>query len=593
MRKMEYPKDIPFKSIPDAFFKRARANSMRTFEIFKYRNSWFSRTFKESGRKILSIAGALRSIGVKKGDKVAIISQTRSEWLLSDLATQSCGAITVPIYPNISPETASFILKDSEAKVVFAEKPKNLEKLDLSGVKNVIIFEKDKEKESDDFILLDEFENKGENLHDKVSLENIGLDDIATIVYTSGTTGIPKGVILTHGNILSMVHSVSQIIQPKEDDVIFAWLPFAHIFGRLIIFYSAYNAVTLAYAESLAKIIENIKDVRPTLFPSVPRIYEKAYERIRASASSSPLKAKIFEFAQKIGEIYVEYLRNSEEPPPHILLLYKVADALVFSKIRELFGGRIRLCISGGAAIRPEIAKFFTAAGIKLLEGYGLTETASVVAVNRENKFKFGSFGLPIPYVDLKISPDGELLIKAPSVTPGYYKREEETRELFTEDGWMRTGDLVEMDEEGFLFFKGRKKNIIVTSFGKNIAPEPIEEEIKKDPLIDSVAIFGDERPYLVALITLNRQELLEFAKRNNIKGDVNSLIKNEAVRKYVKEVIDRVNEKRPSYERIYKFEIVPDEWTAETGELTPTLKVKRYKIYNKYKDIIEKLYSG
>ena len=592
MRKMEYPKDIPFKSIPDAFFKRARANSMRTFEIFKYRNSWFSRTFKESGRKILSIAGALRSIGVKKGDKVAIISQTRSEWLLSDLATQSCGAITVPIYPNISPETASFILKDSEAKVVFAEKPKNLEKLDLSGVKNVIIFEKDKEKESDDFILLDEFENKGENLHDKVSLENIGLDDIATIVYTSGTTGIPKGVILTHGNILSMVHSVSQIIQPKEDDVIFAWLPFAHIFGRLIIFYSAYNAVTLAYAESLAKIIENIKDVRPTLFPSVPRIYEKAYERIRASASSSPLKAKIFEFAQKIGEIYVEYLRNSEEPPPHILLLYKVADALVFSKIRELFGGRIRLCISGGAAIRPEIAKFFTAAGIKLLEGYGLTETASVVAVNRENKFKFGSFGLPIPYVDLKISPDGELLIKAPSVTPGYYKREEETRELFTEDGWMRTGDLVEMDEEGFLFFKGRKKNIIVTSFGKNIAPEPIEEEIKKDPLIDSVAIFGDERPYLVALITLNRQELLEFAKRSNIKGDVNALIRNEAVRKYVKEVIDRVNEKRPSYERIHKFEIIPDEWTAETGELTPTLKVKRYEIYNKYKNVIEKLYS-
>jgi long-chain acyl-CoA synthetase len=593
MRKIEYPKDIPFKSIPDAFFKRARANSMRTFEIFKYRNSWFSRTFKESGHKILSIAGALRSIGVKEGDKVAIISQTRSEWLITDLAIQSCGAITVPIYPNISPETASFILKDSEAKVVFAEKPKNLEKLDLSGVKNVIIFEKDKEKESDDFILLDEFENKRENLHDKVSLEKIGLDDIATIVYTSGTTGLPKGVILTQGNILSMVHSVSQIIQPKEDDVIFAWLPFAHIFGRLIIFYSAYNAVTLAYAESLVKIIENIKDIRPTLFPSVPRIYEKAYERIRASASSSPLKAKIFEFAQKIGEIYVEYLRNSEAPPPHILLLYKVADALVFSKIRELFGGRIRLCISGGAAIRPEIAKFFTAAGIKLLEGYGLTETASVVAVNRENKFKFGSFGLPIPYVDLKISPDGELLIKAPSVTPGYYRREEETRELFTEDGWMRTGDLVEMDEEGFLFFKGRKKNIIVTSFGKNIAPEPIEEEIKKDPLIDSVAIFGDERPYLVALITLNRQELLEFAKRNNIKGDVNSLIKNEAVRKYVKEVIDRVNEKRPSYERIYKFEIVPDEWTAETGELTPTLKVKRYEIYNKYKDIIEKLYSG
>jgi long-chain acyl-CoA synthetase len=592
MRKMEYPKDIPFKSIPDAFFKRARANSMRTFEIFKYRNSWFSRTFKESGRKILSIAGALRSIGVKKGDKVAIISQTRSEWLLSDLATQSCGAITVPIYPNISPETASFILKDSEAKVVFAEKPKNLEKLDLSGVKNVIIFEKDKEKESDDFILLDEFENKGENLHDKVSLENIGLDDIATIVYTSGTTGIPKGVILTHGNILSMVHSVSQIIQPKEDDVIFAWLPFAHIFGRLIIFYSAYNAVSVAYAESLVKIIENIKDIRPTLFPSVPRIYEKAYERIRASASSSPLKAKIFEFAQKIGEIYVEYLRNSEAPPPHILLLYKFADALVFSKIREVFGGRIRLCISGGAAIRPEIAKFFTAAGIKLLEGYGLTETASVVAVNRENKFKFGSFGLPIPYVDLKISPDGELLIKAPSVTPGYYKREEETRELFTEDGWMRTGDLVEMDEEGFLFFKGRKKNIIVTSFGKNIAPEPIEEEIKKDPLIDSVAIFGDERPYLVALITLNRQELLEFAKRSNIKGDVNALIRNEAVRKYVKEVIDRVNEKRPSYERIHKFEIIPDEWTAETGELTPTLKVKRYEIYNKYKNVIEKLYS-
>ncbi len=586
--KREYP-ELPFKSLPEAFLKRARAKSEKTFEIFKRNGLWFKRTFKESAHKVLSISAALLKLGLKKQDKVAILSQTRSEWTLCDLAIQTAGCVTVPIYPNISPETISFILKDSECKVIFAERLKNLKGVDLGGVEHVIVFDLDETEKAESVIALDEFEKSGEPFRHNIDIDTLTLDDIATIVYTSGTTGVPKGVMLTYGNILSMVHSVSQVIQPREDDIIFAWLPFAHIFGRLIIFYSVFNGVQVAYAEGLTKILENIKDIKPTLFPSVPRIYEKAYERIKSRAKGN--KAKIFELAESIGEKYVEYIRNNEAPPPHILMLYKFFDKILFSKVKEAFGGRIRLCISGGASIDPKIAKFFTACGIKLIEGYGLTETASVVSVNRENKFKFGSIGLPIPFVEIKVAEDGELLIKAPSVMVGYYKREEETKEAFTEDGWFKTGDIVEIDEEGFIFFKGRKKNIIVTSFGKNIAPEPLEAELQSFPIIESVAIFGDEKPFLVALISLNREEVMKLAKELNIQGSYEEIVRSEKIRNFVKEIIDRFNEKRPSFEKIYRFEIVPDSWTAETGELTPTLKVKKYLIYQKYKDLIESMY--
>ncbi len=592
----KYP-DLIFRSIPDAFFKRARANSMKAFEIFKYRGSWVKRSFREAGHKILSIAGSLKRAGIKKGDKVAILSQTRSEWTICDLAIQTAGAVTIPIYPNVTPDTVSFILENSESCLLFVEKLKAVKNVKIpSSVKAIVAFEHDKDEHSkpgaENVILLSEFEKQGEDLHDKVDVDEVSIDDLATIVYTSGTTGIPKGVMLTHGNILSMVDGATQIIVPREDDIIFAWLPFAHIFGRLIIFYAVYNAVTIAYSEGIAKILENIKEVRPTLFPSVPRIYEKAYERIKSRASQTPIRKKIFEFAEKIGGIYADYMRDKEVPPPHVSLLYKLADLLVFSKIREAFGGRIRLCISGGASIPPHIARFFTSAGILLLEGYGMTETASVVTVNRPEKFKFGSIGIPIPHVHVKIAEDGELLIKSPSTTPGYYKLEDETGKLYTDDGWLKTGDIVEVDEEGFLFFKGRKKNIIVTSFGKNIAPEPIEIDIQKDPMIDSVAIFGDERPYLVALISLNREEVMRFASEKGIKGDYKDVVMSDQVRNYISSVIDKVNSGRPSYERIHKFRIVPDEWSAETGELTPTLKVKRYLLYQRYRSIIDEMYS-
>ena len=591
LRKREYP-PLEYSSLPEAFFKKARMNSEKTFEIFKYKGSWFSRSFKEGGHRVSALAGALIKHGVGKGDRVALISQTRSEWTLSDLAIQSVGAVTVPVYPNISPETVSFILKDSDAKLIFVERENMLNDVKIPDtVKSIVVFDGDGKE---GFIPFSKFEELGEEKKDSIDLDSITLDDVATIVYTSGTTGLPKGVILTHGNILSVASATTKVIVPKEDDIIFAWLPFSHIFGRLIIFYAVYNAVTVAYAESIVRILDNLADVRPTLFPSVPRIYEKAYERIKARASQTPAKKKIFEFAERIAGIWVEYVRNQEPPPPHVVAMYKVADKLVFSKIRQAFGGRIRLCISGGASLPPHVAKFFIGAGVPILEGYGLTETASVVAVNRENKFKIGSIGLPIPYVEVRVADDGELLIKTPSMTPGYFKRERETEELFTEDGWLRTGDLVEMDDEGFIFFKGRKKNIIVSSFGKNIAPEPIELEIQKDPLVESVAIFGDDKPYLVALISLNREELMNFARERGIDGGKKpeELVNHPSVREHIKKVIDKVNSKRPSYERISKFEIVPEQWTSETGELTPTLKVKKYHIYEKYRNLIESMYK-
>lgn len=577
------------KSIPEAFLKSARMNSMRTFEIFKSKGVWKTRTFKESANISLSVASALIDSGIKKGDKVAILSQTRSEWLLSDLAIQFAGGITVPIYPGIQPEIVSYILEHSESKAIFVERKAFLKDVKIpQGVKNIIVYESG-EGLNEGYVGFHSFQSSD---HGKIDIESIASDDTATIVYTSGTTGLPKGVVLTHRNILSMVDSVTQIISPRDEDIIFAWLPFAHIFGRLIIFYSVRNAVTVAYAENLAKIIDNLKEVRPTLFPSVPRIYEKAYERIKQNASTSLLKKRIFEFAEKMADVCSEYIKDHQPPPIHISLMHKIADRLVFSKIREAFGGRIRLCISGGASIPPHIAKFFTGAGIKLIEGYGLTETASVVTVNRENKFKFGSIGLPIPGVHVKISEDGELLIKADSVMKGYYKSEEETKRVFTADGWFKTGDIVEMDDEGFIFFKGRVKNIIVTSFGKNIAPEPIELEIQKNPLIGSVAIFGDEKPYLVAVVSLNEEEVNRIAKERGINKNFKEIVRSDWIRDEVRKIIDNVNLNRPSYEKIHKFEIVEDVWSPESGELTPTLKTKRYFIYQKYKDIIEKMYS-
>lgn len=577
------------KNIPAAFLKSARLNSERTFEIFKEKGVWRTRTFKESAHTILSVASALVDSGIKKGDKVAIFSQTRSEWLLSDLAIQFTGGVTVPIYPGIQPEIISYILEHSESKAIFVEKISMLKGVKIPpNVKNIIVYDEKDLKEG--YIGFSKFRDEN---HDKIDIESIEPDDLATIVYTSGTTALPKGVMLTHRNILSMVDSVTPIISPQDEDIIFAWLPFAHIFGRLIIFYAVRNAVTVAYAEGLTKIIENLKEVRPTLFPSVPRIYEKAYERIKQNASSSPIKKKIFDFAEKVARVYSHYIKDEIPPPVYITLLYKIADVLVFSKIKEAFGGRIRLCISGGASLPKHIAEFFTGAGIKLLEGYGLTETASVVTANRPNKFKFGSIGLPIPGVQIKIEKDGELLIKAESVMPGYYKNEEETKKVFTEDGWFKTGDIVEMDDEGFLYFKGRKKNIIVTSFGKNISPEPIEIEIQRNPLINAVAIFGDEKPYLVALISLNEEEVMRLAREKGIKGKFKEIVKSDFIRNEVRKIIEQVNSKRPSYEKIHKFEIVEDIWSAETGELTPTLKTKKYFIYEKYKETIEKMYSG
>lgn len=575
------------KNIPETFLRAARLNSMKTFEIFKKNGIWRTRSFKESANIILSVASALIDCGVKKGDKVAILSQTRSEWLLSDLAIQFAGAVTVPIYPGIQPEIVSYILEHSESNVLFVERKGFLRNVKIpKTIKNIIVY--DSQETGEGYISFESFRNQ---THDKIDVDSIQSDDIATIVYTSGTTGYPKGVILTHKSILSMVSSVSIVISPRDDDIIFAWLPFAHIFGRLIIFYATRNAVTVAYAENIAKIVDNLKEVRPTLFPSVPRIYEKAYEKIKQS-SSVGIKKNIFDLAERIAQTYAEYVRDKLNPPLYFSLLYKIMDVLVYSKIRQAFGGRIRLCVSGGAAIPPHVAKFFTGAGIKLFEGYGLTETSSVVTTNLEDKFKFGSMGLPIPNVQVKISEEGELLVKADSVMKGYYKAEEETKNAFTEDGWFKTGDVVEMDDEGFLFFKGRIKNIIVTSFGKNIAPEPIELEIQRDPLIGSVAIFGDEKPYLVALVSLNEEEAIRIAKQKGMQQDFKQVAKSDWIRQSIQKIIDEVNSKRPSYEKIHKFEIVEDVWTPESGELTPTLKTKRYFIYKKYRDLIEKMYS-
>ena len=568
-----------YSSIPDMFFKNAERLGHKVFEYYKDGKEWKKSTYSETAENVLKVASSLLSSGVRKGDRVAIISSPRREWVYCDIAIQSIGAITVPIYPNITAGQTEYILKDSIPKMIFAENI-SIAKNKLKSQKQRVVVFKHGEEKSENWTYFNSFLNEGGDSKEILKkLKDITYNDVATIVYTSGTTGEAKGVIQTHGNIISMLDSVSQIIRVLEDDVVFIWLPLAHTFGRLAEFYSIYNGIAMAYAEGIAKFLDNIKEIKPTIFPSVPRIYEKAYETIIERSRKNKISEILFAHSVDVGK-KVEKMRLERELIPFSLRIkHKILDRIVLSKIRDAFGGRIRFCISGGAPLSKDLAEFFSGIGILVLEGYGLTETCPVVTVNRIDKYKFGSVGLPLPGVSVKIADDGEILLKAPQVAhKGYYKKTEITNEMFDEDGWLKTGDIGYIDEDGFVFITGRKKEIIVNSFGKNIAPSPIETELCKHPLINSAFVYGDSKPYVVAILALNKTESEKIQK--------------EKLRFEVKKIVDRVNENLSDFEKIRRFCIVKDEWTTETGELTPTLKIKRDALYEKYKNEIESMYG-
>ncbi len=530
---------------------------------------------------------------MQKGDKVAILANTRPEWTYFDFAALSIGAVVVPIYQTNSPEECKYVIENSDAKVVVVEDDEQLAKIrevrdQLPLLQHVVRMT----GSSDDAISFDDMLARGEgrSASDWEQLWSaVGKDDVCTFIYTSGTTGPPKGCIITHGNYRAMLDMVNETSVIEPEDVTYLYLPLAHSFALLIQLGSFDLGATLAYWErDPLKIMPNLAELKPTYFPSVPRIFEKIYTAATSGMEKAGgLKKAIFDWSIRVGRKMREVERSGRKPGFLLRKQYEFADKKVLSKIRGLFGGRLRLAVSGAAPISPEILHFFDAAGVLVLEGWGMTETSTAATIALPDDFKIGTIGKPFRGCEVKIADDGEILVKGPNVFQGYYKNEEATRETIV-DGWLHTGDLGEIDSDGFIKITGRKKDIIITAGGKNITPANLENEIKQHPLVSQCVVVGDRRPYLVALVTLDPEEIVTYAKEHGLPEDPEQLAENPEIRKALEDHVDRINEKFARVEQVKKIAILDHDLSQESGELTPTMKVKRAVVAAKHEDEIE-----
>jgi long-chain acyl-CoA synthetase len=559
---------------------------------------WVSNTYEEVGEIVRTLSLGLIDLGIERGDKVAILSNTRPEWSYFDFAALSAGATVVPIYQTNSPEECHYVLENSDSVAVVVEDDEQLEKIRqvrdrLGRLEHVIRMT----GSSDDAISMDDLAARGRG-HSASEWEerwsSVTPDDICTFIYTSGTTGPPKGCVISHGNYRAMLDMVHEVNVLGEDEVTYLYLPLAHSFALLIQLGTFDLGATLAYWErDPLRIIPNLAEVKPTYFPSVPRIFEKIYTAATAKAEKAGgLQKRLFWWAIGIGTKVRELERRGKQPGLLLRRQHKLADRLVLASIRNLFGGRLKLAVSGAAPINPDILRFFDAAGVLVLEGWGMTETSTAATIATPEEFKFGTIGKPFPGCEVRIADDGEILVRGPNVFQGYYKNEQSTRETLKE-GWLHTGDLGEIDEDGFLKITGRKKDIIITAGGKNITPANIEAEIKQHPLVSQCVVIGDRRPYLVALVTLDPEEAVKHASEKGLPEDPEALARNDDVRREIEAHTDHVNERFARVEQVKRISVLPRDLSQEGGELTPTLKVKRAVVAEKYRDEIEKLYSG
>ena len=554
------------------------------------------------------MSGGLAGVGCVRGDRVAILSHTRLEWGLVDWAALLGGQVVVTVYPVLPPDQIAHILKDSGTRLIFAEDQGQLEKLlqienEVESLETVVLLDPGTEEASADrrgFSVrsLADLEAEGANL-DYGEFEKTARrarpSDVATLIYTSGTTGKPKGVMLTHGNLHANVHQSSAAFTVRDSDTCLSWLPLSHGFertvGHLLMWY---NGVAIAYAESTSTVARDMMEVRPTIIIGLPRLYEKFYEAVtEAVRRGGILKRVIFGFARRVGARYAERAARGRGVSPPIRLGHMIADRLVFSKLRERTGGRVRLFVSGSAPLSAEINSFFFAAGMMILEGYGLTETSPVTNVNPPGDLRFGSVGPPIPGTELSIADDGEILFRGPQIMAGYYNAPEATRAVISEDGWFATGDIGCLDEDGYLTITDRKKNIIVTAAGKNIAPTALEERLARSPLVESVVLIGDRRKFTIVLAVPSLAGLqAAFPDRELTLDDLPELARTPEVRAALEaDLLPRV----ASFARFErpKFVLpVPEAFTVDNGLMTPSLKVRRRAVTDLYESAIDELYE-
>jgi long-chain acyl-CoA synthetase len=576
--------------------------------MYKENGAWKSVSSETWLSRARHLALGLHASGVDRGDRVALLSENRIEWFLIDAALQILGAVNVPIYSTLIPPQVAYILTDSQAKAVIVSDSVQGAKIaavrrELPFLERVIAIEPPAENDSkaDAILTLEAVESRGRTeadthpgLAEKLASE-VQPSDLASVVYTSGTTGDPKGVMLTHRNLVSNVKASLGVLPIGVRDVALSALPYCHVFERMVAHYLYPAAgVTIALAASVDAVVENLSEIRPTVMTMVPRFYEKMHARVKESAAQgSPLKQKIFAWAFEVGKNHGEYRLRSEKAPAGLELKYKIATALVFKKLHHRLGGRLRFFVSGAAPLAKEIADFFWAAGITIVEGYGLTETSPVISVNEPGRIRFGTVGRVIPGVEVEIAEDGEILARGPNVMKGYYRNEEATRDAIDERRFFHTGDIGLLDGDGYLVITDRKKDIIVTAGGKNIAPQVIEGRLKTNAFIAEVVVVGNRRSFPAALVLPDFERLRVWCREHSIETDsTERMTDHPRVLEFMMEQVETINREFSQPERVKKIALLSQELTIERGELTPTMKVRRSVIEVRYKDLIDELYQ-
>ncbi len=592
------------RTIPELFLHAVRDHERPDALNFKKDDKWEAISSHELLERIESIALGLYSIGLRKGDKAAIIAANSPEWTLTDAGCQFSGVIDVPLYTTLAAQSVAYIIKDSGAKILIVQDKVSYDRIakeltDCPSIEKLVFFDMN-EVEAANAISLKELTALGEHLRSEdpsliARLTGaVDSNDIATLIYTSGTTGEPKGVMLTHTNIVSNVIDAGENYVFSEDDVPLSVLPLSHIFERSAMYLYILSGMAVYYAESVEKAPDNLREVRPTIFVGVPRIFEKVYARAKLKATQAGRVSEvIFDWAIDVAQEYALCLEDRKSIPPLLGVKHAIADKAVYSKFREFFGGRLRACITGGAALTDDIYLIFTGAGISIYQGYGLTETSPVITSSNPAGVKVKTVGKPIRNMQVRIAADGEIETTGPGVMLGYYNKPEATREAFTEDEWFKTGDIGDLDEEGYLCITDRKKELFKTSAGKYIAPSPIEQMIRSSRFVNQAVLVGSERKFAAALIVPNFEQLESYAK---IKGlDLKTpkeFCESPKIIDLLERQIDEATQNLSRHEKVKKIALLENEFTLDGGELTPTLKIKRRILNEKYKHVIDKIYK-
>ena len=571
--------------------------------VFRHKKNdvWIDVTWAEFGDTAIRLSRGLLALGMQKGDRVSILAQTRLEWVVADMAIIIGGGVSVGIYPSLLGRDCAYVLDHSDTEILIVEDREQLEKIvpergNLSKLKKIVIIDGPTDEAHgvlswDDLLKLgDQVEET--RLHE--SGEQLTPDDLAALVYTSGTTGTPKAVMISHDNLLFASWSVAQYILTERGWVTLLFLPLAHVFARMIVYFCLSQGVVTAFAESIPKVPENLKEVRPQFIASVPRVFEKIYEKINTGVEQAGgLKQKMFDWALSVGS-EVSCLQQAKQPIPAWLgLKHSLANKLVFSKIQAAMGGRLAYAVSGAAPLNKTIAEFFHACGILILEGLGMTENTSFSNVNRADDYRFGAVGQVGAGIEMKLAADGEVLFRGRNVMRGYFKNPEATAETIDAEGWLLTGDIGEIDEDGFLRITDRKKDLIITAGGKNIAPQRIERTLRTSRFISQVVAYGDKRKFISALISLDPENMAEWAGRHGLgKAGIEELANNPEVQQLIEHEVQERNQALASFEGVKQFRILPRDLTIEDGDLTPTLKIKRAVVYKKYADLLDSMYE-